>query len=572
MATMVVPGVSVKAYFDVLPPQPAPSGIVGIAGVVDRPPATNELVAVTRISELRDLLGPGSMYSLKQGVDALANGASELVVSAVTGGSAASLVLKNSETPTAKDSILLKCRFNRSWGGALAAEVRTILDATGNVVRFHLSVLVDGKVVEEFQDLRVAPGAADDVFNTINNKSSILVAMDYGFKDTLPKEGTYSFNAAGDPIDIKEKKDVDPKTFLHLLVAEDADPDKLKAVISLPTDPAGTIKIEVFKGSALQEKFTGLVMNPDDDNYLPFVLLTQSKFIRVKMATSLTDEKSFPAATQGPALFTDGTSPDLAAYTSAINRLADDTRIDLVCAAIEASRSDSDVSQIHQALLSHAVSMSDNGAPRIAFGSITKAEAKDLKKIKDHASAVRNRRFVLAAPAQAEGLLAGMIGRMDVQDSPTFKNISLQDLAPCIYREGELNTLLGPTINLCVIQSRPGRGVIVLKGINTIGDQISVTRVADKAIRETKAISENFIGILNSEEARIALKQQLVATFLRMERDGAIVPSTDGKDPSFIVDVYSTQLDFAQGIVRIDIAVRPVRAIDYIYATIRVKN
>ena len=50
------------------------------------------------------------------------------------------------------------------------------------------------------------------------------------------------------------------------------------------------------------------------------------------------------------------------------------------------------------------------------------------------------------------------------------------------------------------------------------------------------------------------------------------VPSTDGKDPAFIVDVYSTQLDFAQGIVRVDIAVRPVRAVDYIYATIRVKN
>ena len=81
----------------------------------------------------------------------------------------------------------------------------------------------------------------------------------------------------------------------------------------------------------------------------------------------------------------------------------------------------------------------------------------------------------------------------------------------------------------------------------------------------------NFIGQLNSEEARIALKQQLFATFTRMERDGALVPSTDGKDPAFLVDVFSTQQDFAQGIVRINIAVRPVRAIDYIYATIRVK-
>ena len=59
---------------------------------------------------------------------------------------------------------------------------------------------------------------------------------------------------------------------------------------------------------------------------------------------------------------------------------------------------------------------------------------------------------------------------------------------------------------------------------------------------------------------------------LQMERDGALVPSTDGKDPAFSVDVYSTQADFANGIVRIDIAIRPVRAIDYIYATILVKN
>ena len=68
------------------------------------------------------------------------------------------------------------------------------------------------------------------------------------------------------------------------------------------------------------------------------------------------------------------------------------------------------------------------------------------------------------------------------------------------------------------------------------------------------------------------LKQQVTAMFLQMERDGAIVPSTDGKDPSFKVDVYSTQADFDNGIVRIDIAMRPVRAIDYIYATILVQN
>lgn len=567
MATLIVPGVNVKAYFDVLPPQPAPSGIVGIAGVVDRPPANGKLVGVTKISELRDLLGPGSLYSLKQGVDALSNGASELVVSAVSGGSPASLSLLNVDS---EPCVLLKCRFNRSWGTALAAEVRTILDANGAVVRVNLDVIVNGRSEETFTDLRIAPGEADDLFNVVNNSSRLLVALDAGFEDDLPTAGTYSFSAAGAPIPVPVKDGV--KTLLKLLVAEDADPNGLNCVLTLPAIPANTVTIKVFKGTALQEEFSELVMNPDSDQYLPYVLLTRSKLIRVTPESSFAAGKALPVATSGPVPFTDGTSPSLAAVGSAIDLLSDDTRIDLVCAAIEPSRTDADVATIHQALLSHAVSMSDSGAPRIAFGSVTAGEAASLDKIKDHASAVRNRRFVLAAPPQAEGLLAGMIGRMDVQESPTFKTIPLHGMSAASYRESELNRLLGPTINLCVIQERAGRGIVVLKAINTIGDQVSVTRVADKAIRETKAIAENFIGILNTEEARIALKQQLIATFLRMERDGALVPSTDGKDPAFIVDVYSTQQDFAQGIVRIDIAVRPVRAIDYIYATIRVKN
>jgi hypothetical protein len=216
--------------------------------------------------------------------------------------------------------------------------------------------------------------------------------------------------------------------------------------------------------------------------------------------------------------------------------------------------------------------MADGGAPRIAFGSVTADEQGKLDGARDHAATVRNRRFVLVSPAGAEGAVAGVIGRLNQQESPTFKSVPLFGIPAARYRESELNRLLGPTINLCVVQDRAGRGVVVLKGIDATGDQISVTRVADQAIRETKAIAENFIGELNSEDARTALKQQIVATFTRMERAGALVKSTDGSSPAFIVDVYSTQQDFAQGIVRVEIAVRPVRSIDYIYATIRVRN
>ena len=96
-------------------------------------------------------------------------------------------------------------------------------------------------------------------------------------------------------------------------------------------------------------------------------------------------------------------------------------------------------------------------------------------------------------------------------------------------------------------------------------------RVADRAVRGVKMIGDLFIGRLNNADGRSALKQKLCEFFLQMEKEGAIVPNTDGTDPAFKVNVYSSQADFAMGIVRVDMAVRPVRAIDYIYATIQVQ-
>src|SRR5262249_21047371 len=75
---LVVPGVSVETTFDVLPPLPAAAGIVGVVGIVDRPPADGGLVSVTRVSELQDLLGPGSIASIPEAVSAISTGAQEL--------------------------------------------------------------------------------------------------------------------------------------------------------------------------------------------------------------------------------------------------------------------------------------------------------------------------------------------------------------------------------------------------------------------------------------------------------------------------------------------------------------
>jgi phage tail sheath protein FI len=136
--------------------------------------------------------------------------------------------------------------------------------------------------------------------------------------------------------------------------------------------------------------------------------------------------------------------------------------------------------------------------------------------------------------------------------------------------DSQLETLIKG--NVVAVTQRRGLGTIVAKGLLTSGRQINVQRTADKAVRDVKAIAQVYIGRLNDEGARNALKQQISALLLQMAADGALVPSTDGTSPPFVVDVHSTQADFANGIVRVDIAIRPVRAIDYINATILVRN
>lgn len=568
MNALVVPGVRVEAKFDVLPPLPSPSGIVGIVGIADRPAANNGLVGVTKTAEVADVLGPGTAVSMPELAHALAAGAAEVVVSAVPNGAPAKLVLLNDDdAPVAT----LQCRSNGSWGNQLRADIQAVR-ANGSAVRVHLRLYRNGKVVESFEDLQPDPDRPQYLFDTINSRSKYLVALDTSIAGELPANGPLTFTDQARTQDVAFSDDALKTLFKVSLRQGIGHAGLVVDIKNVKLGGKDTVTVTINQNGAPVETFAKLTMNPDSHLYLPYVLMTQSRFIEVTVQNALAADKRLPKPTISPAAFTTGTSPKVDDYISAIVALEEDPRINLITASIEPDRTAADVRTIHQALRAHAVKMAANGAPRIAFGSLAKGEADDLEKIKEHAALVRDRRFVLVAPQGASGAVAGSIGRLAPHISPTFKPVSLIGIPPASFRESQLNRLLSSEMNLLVVQNRDGRGVVVLRGLDTSGDQISVTRVADVAIRETKAISENFIGRLNNEEARNALKQQIVATFLRMEREGALVPSTDGTDPAFLVDVYSTQQDFAQGIVRIDIAVRPVRSIDFIYATIRVKN
>jgi hypothetical protein len=267
-----------------------------------------------------------------------------------------------------------------------------------------------------------------------------------------------------------------------------------------------------------------------------------------------------------------GNQPGTADYTNAVDRLELDPGIDMVAASIQQfGTAGLNADQVHAAIEAHCRNQSEGANNRIGFGGVNPADNGHPDTIVGKASVLSSERFVLVAPSGVLGAVIGLVGRLDYFQSPTFKRVSGVSELDHDFAPSEMNTLIEGGV-LAVAKQR-NRGIVVVKGIDTTGatGQISVTRVADHAVRGVKALADLFIGTLNTEDGRAALREKLIEFFLEMQREQAIVPSTDGTDPAFKVDVYSTQRDFALGIVRVDIAVRPVRAIDFIYATILVE-
>ncbi|GEN10461.1 Phage tail sheath protein [Myxococcus fulvus] len=256
-------------------------------------------------------------------------------------------------------------------------------------------------------------------------------------------------------------------------------------------------------------------------------------------------------------------SPD--EYATALGKLKDHPDVDLVLAAVQDFTDRTKLSRIYGDVISHCNALSGESKGRLGFGQVPPTGT--LEETAQLASNLVSDRFVLVAPHGVVGAVAGMVGGLTPHQSPTFKRVSgLNELSLSVEEQKALlRAFVVPVV------TERGRGTIVVRGLTTDGDQINVRRVADRAVRTLKMVGDLFIGLLNNADGRSALKQKLVEALVQMEKDGAIVPSTDGKDPAFKVEVYSSQQDFALGIVRVNMAVRPVRAIDYIYATITVQ-
>jgi hypothetical protein len=438
-------------------------------------------------------------------------------------------------------------------------------------------VLVEGVDTERYEDLPTADAVVAALSSDPNVNASLTAGADGNQRPDVTAAGADAYLTGGrDPGPARAYAgQTNPEAVLELVPAPETNAATTRFRVMAGAAPS-TVRIEAGTdeggGFQLREALDELTMDPDSPNYLPAALAERSGLLRAIDRYPRRGVTSFPAETPGAVPLAGGTMPPQSAFEEAIDALALEDAVDLMLAGLQRwADPNLDGLEVQQAMLGHARAQADAAKPRIVLASVPPALNANVDGIVDHANQVRDRRFVLVAPSGAEGAVAGLLGHLEFFQSPTFKTIASPgvDLVP--YRESELNELLGPDGNVSVVASRRGRGVILVRGLTTDGSQISVIRVADRAVREVKAISDRFIGELNNADTRNALQQMIFARFAQLERDGAIVPSVDGSSPAFQVEVYASQVDAAGGIVRIDIAVRPVREIAFVYATITVQ-
>lgn len=547
----IIPGVQVTVIKEVVPPQLAPSGVLGLVGLVA--PARNgtqrkQVERVGSWARFRELYGRASALAMPEAQHALQNGVFELVVVAVD-----SSVATAASASFSYDTITTWLTFSARAKGTAMNDLELVMTPQyfqGKLQGHELRVRDGNQDLEVHRNLSLFPGEARYIGTVLDETDSIIQL------DGAPALTVATLAA--------------PVT---LAAANDA--------VVLATTGTGTtapvLEVELNAATATN----GVTISRSGDT----ITITRATWQPADAITIAADAPDFitqvrdaldgetditvtMAEISGTKTLSSGVDASVDDYGNALGLLADVPDVDLVVASVQ-ELSVARAAAIYQQVIAHCDLMSADAKGRIGFGHVPPSGNSAIDEHLDLVGSLRSDRFVMLAPHGVLGAVVGRVGSLPYYHSPTFKSLSGLGVLDTALRVEEQRSYLRESI--VPVAEVPGRGNAIVRGLTTDGDQINVRRIADRAVRGVKQIGELFIGKLNTETGRNALKQKLNEFLLQMQAENAIVPSTDGSDPAFKLAVYSSQADFAQGIVRVDLAVRPVRAIDYIYATVLVQ-
>lgn len=160
--------------------------------------------------------------------------------------------------------------------------------------------------------------------------------------------------------------------------------------------------------------------------------------------------------------------------------------------------------------------------------------------------------------AYTAAAVAGLIAASDPHVSPTNKVLDVAGLEKEFTR-AELEQLV--LARMTVLERR--QGFRIVKGIttstNSAWHQITTRRIVDYAKFGVRSAANPYIGLLNNERVRGALRATINSFLADMVEDEMLI--------SYQIDVSATRDDERKGVAKVELVLRPTFSIDFIKVT-----
>jgi hypothetical protein len=556
MAEVILPGTYITVRDEALITAGRVStGNIGIVGTANKGPVS-KVVILSSFTEAREAFGEEDAWvngnsnelTLMRALEQIFNNGGRSVYAVrVAGGSAAQAAYQIRDGASAALS-LLKAKTPGTWGNSIKIEIAA---ATSNAL---VSEQLPGNAAGLSRINVVLNGGQNAIQvrqASTGNMLSYTIVYNAAPNNTLAQVGVNTTTGA--------------LTFTTLAGFAPVAADTILARYEVPA--ANSKKVDLYHGPN-KESYTAadsahlasqiisrsnlVDANPADANHAPFY--------NVAMANTA-GQMLFGTGLSGNTAGNNGETAGSTQYTAGLALLESDI-INIVTLAGQTASNAAMVT----ALQGHLNGTAEIKRERI--GVIGSDGSTDANAISGHS--LNSERLIFVAPgikvtegeiltgAYTAAAVVGLISSLPVQSSPTNKPLTIPGLS-VNFSTPQLEKLVQNRV--LAIENRSGFRIV--KGIttstNSAWHQITTRRIVDYAIYGVRSGCNPYIGKLNNERVRGAMKATIDAFLTRMVDAESLV--------SYELDVTATRAQEIAGECIVTMTIRPTFSIDFIMVT-----
>ncbi|MBO9409354.1 phage tail sheath subtilisin-like domain-containing protein [Shimia sp. R9_1] len=553
----ILPGVSIAVRPEgLITPGVVSISAIGMVGTANKGPV-NTPVLIGSPAAAREVFGdadeivtPGQELTLIRAIDlAYDHGARDVWAVRIAGATAAADFLIAS---AGGDCCRLTAATPGSWANAMEI----------NITAAEESAVVSGEEIAGTGAVGLQL-AHTTIAESVRNSVSVLAAG-----ASTPTTPAVVHGATGTPA--AGQVEIDPASGALVFAAGEAPAVGDTVTVTYVVPAADSVKV-TLRTEALEEVFTaasGAHLVDLVNQATGGSDLVDGTALANAAETPTTFADAFTFETFGAGTNTTGTDGATGGnYTDGFEQLANEPAFIIVAAGQDNSGT------IGADLSAHVAAASSDANKRERIGVIGSAPGASLNDILDHT--LNSDRIVFVAPGvtvsdvvtgdavtlsggYAAACVAGMISGAPVNRSLTNKVLNVAGLED-VFTQAELRQMVQNRV--LALESRLGFRTV--KGIttstNTAWHQITTRRIVDKAKIGVRSAATPYIGLLNNERVREAMRSTINSFLAEMVLDEELV--------SYELDVSATRDDEIRGIARVTIVLRPTFSIDFIKVT-----